>query len=93
MSVITFPVHVPETHVGCQTVGCAICDGGLFCCVRCGGAEGSLPTDCPGEPMPEVVRDEVYRGQIDYRHEKGWVRGRTHHMGGEVQPFERRRRP
>lgn len=40
---------------------------GLACCVLCGGAEGSLPTECPGVVMTSEQHDEVYGGRLDYR--------------------------
>ncbi len=53
--------------------GCQFCDGGLFVCTICKGAEGSLPTDCPGKPMTEDQSDEVYAGRIDYFESRGWI--------------------
>lgn len=75
MSVILrWPGHVAH-HCDTRTCdGCMFCHGGLFACVTCGGLEGSVPTDCPGERMPEVVADEVYAGAIDYRRGEGWTR-------------------
>jgi hypothetical protein len=35
---------------GHDYISCQFCDGGLFACTVCDGAEGSLPTDCPGTP-------------------------------------------
>lgn len=51
-----------ECEKGCN--GCNYCN--LFCCVNCGGFEGSLPTECPGEPMGADRHDEVYAGKIDF---------------------------
>lgn len=42
---------------------CTTCRGGLAVCTVCGGAEGSLPTACPGFRIDD---DRVYRGQVDY---------------------------
>ena len=44
----------------------------LAYCKVCGGAEGSLPTDCPGERMPHELEDRVYAGDIDYTRRYGW---------------------
>lgn len=72
MTIIRFPAHkLHHCEPGCT--GCMFCDGGLALCVTCGGAEGSLPTDCPGEPMPELICEEVYGGAVDYRRGRGWV--------------------
>ena len=42
-------------------------DDELLHCKRCGGAEGSLPTECPGEKMTEEQEQQVYDGDTDYR--------------------------
>lgn len=67
--------HVWYKHEGaCPNPGvCQFCDGGLALCVVCRGAEGSLPTECPGEPMTKAQEDEVYRGVIDFRNGK-WIK-------------------
>lgn len=58
------------------------CDGGqadnctaciLALCTVCGGAEASLPTDCPGRAMTGTELDEVEGQLLDYRHDRGWV--------------------
>lgn len=56
---------------GCGPYGCNLCN--LFLCSVCHGAEGSLPTDCPGVRMTEIQETLVYDGQLDYREGKGWV--------------------
>lgn len=58
---------------GHEYPGCMFCDGGLSSCTVCGGAEGSLPTDCPGVEMTKQQADGVYAGSIDYREGRGWV--------------------
>jgi hypothetical protein len=63
MTVIPFSGH--QWH-RCTRERCIICEGGLGCCTVCGGAEGSLPTECPGELMPPHVQDAVYDEQIDF---------------------------
>ncbi len=45
----------------------------LFTCAVCGGAEGSLPTHCPGERMHDVLHDEVMDRCVDYVAGRGWV--------------------
>lgn len=52
---------------------CMICDGGLALCITCGGAEASMPTDCPGYHMEDVVQDSVQMGEVDYDWKLGWV--------------------
>lgn len=72
-SVINFPGH--HWH-RCATTcnGCMFCHGGLAACTRCGGGEGSLPTDCPGVRMSADDADLVYAGVLDHRRGRGWVR-------------------
>lgn len=72
--VLAWPRHKWAHCTREDCLGCFLCDGGLACCVRCGGLEGSLPTDCPGEHMTEDRQDEVYSGDLDYRVGRGWVR-------------------
>ncbi len=57
----------PDEANGCQT-----CRGGLAHCKVCGGAEGDLPTDCPGERMTDDQRDRVMAGKLDFVG-AGWV--------------------
>lgn len=54
-------------------MGCYLCSGGLAQCEVCGGAEASLPTDCPGASMQEIVEDGVQAGEIDFRRWFGWI--------------------
>ena len=67
-----FPGHL-RSNCSRECSGCYLCHGGLFVCHTCHGIEGSLPTDCPGEPMHELVADEVYAAAIDYRASEGWI--------------------
>ena len=55
------------------STNCPICDGGLAYCKVCGGAEGSLTTDCPGERVNQELDEAVYAGSWDYREGEGWV--------------------
>ena len=51
----------------CDCSGCAFCDGGLASCTVCGGAEGTLTTECVGFNLPEaVLLDLVYTGPWDF---------------------------
>lgn len=36
-------------------------------CRVCGGAEGSLPTDCPGFRMHPKIEEAVYAQALDFR--------------------------
>lgn len=60
---------------------CHICDGGLFHCTTCGGAEGSLTTECPGFKMTGDQLDEVYAGRLDFRG-GAWVAPRGYATSG-----------
>lgn len=70
--VIAWPGHLrlrcPPTCEGCQ-----ICEGGLFSCTRCGGGEGSLPSDCPGERMDYDLENAVYDGRMNFIRGYGWI--------------------
>ncbi|WP_195178930.1 hypothetical protein [Mesorhizobium sp. INR15] len=50
----------------CNDHECFVCRGGLGLCTICGGAEGAMPTDCPGEKVDSAILDQVYRGEFDY---------------------------
>lgn len=52
--------------------GCMLCDGGLALCVRCGGAEATMPRDCPGRPMNREQKEFVQAGLLEYTWRKGW---------------------
>lgn len=43
-----------------------IVDGGLSHCKICGGLEGSLTTDCPGEMLSYEQDQKVYKGEVDF---------------------------
>lgn len=73
MTVINFPGHQWYRCTNKHCHGCAYCNGGLAHCKRCGGGEGSLPTDCPGQRMDAATEKAVYAGTTDYVHGLGWV--------------------
>lgn len=50
----------------CDGQHCKFCDGGLSFCTACKGAEGDMPTDCPGEPITESQSSLIYSAKIDY---------------------------
>ena len=58
----------------CGESVCPYCAGGLFNCIRCGAAEGQLPTDCPGVKMTETQKDETFIGALDFKDDR-WVSG------------------
>lgn len=66
-NVVMFPGHRLYTCSGRGCAGCMICEGGLSRCTVCGGAEGSLPTHCPGTRMSALMEASVYRGDADFR--------------------------
>lgn len=39
----------------------------LSLCVVCGGAEASMPTECPGEKMTVEQSDAVQAGMLDFK--------------------------
>lgn len=47
-------------------------EDGLLHCKVCGGAEGTLPAECPGERMLDDVASRVWAGELDYRDGR-WV--------------------
>lgn len=71
--------HKLVEHKQCDREHCPICDGGLALCRICNGAEGSLPSDCPGRPMTDAEETQVYENDLDFVVFKGeptgtWVR-------------------
>lgn len=71
--VVRWPQHIRQ-RCRCGEGTCWHCGGGLFMCKTCGGAEGSVPTDCPGERMDEATENQVYAGQLNFIRGPGWVR-------------------
>ena len=55
-----------ECDPPCVDTHCNICDGGLAFCTVCGGAEGSLTTECRGEKLEEIVLEQVYHHGLDF---------------------------
>lgn len=58
--------HIWVTHENCQEPHCSVCNGGIAICKVCGGVEGCLPTECPGERMSNDLSDQVYAGEKDF---------------------------
>jgi len=69
-NVVRFPKH--KLH-RCESEWCKACPGGLSLCQVCGGAEGTLPTDCPGVKMDEDTSNAVWSSRLDYVYGIGWV--------------------
>lgn len=43
-------------------------DDDLVHCKVCGGAEGSLPTLCPGRRLTEEEERAIYAGELDFNY-------------------------
>lgn len=57
----------------CGEGPCNYCGGGLASCDVCHGAEGALPTDCPGVAIEYETLNRIHAGEIDYRADRGWI--------------------
>lgn len=74
--VLAWPRHLRER---CRRASCLDCMSGscivevLFVCAVCGGAEGDLPTDCPGEVIPHELRREIHAGRANFISQHGWI--------------------
>lgn len=78
--------HIQVKHTNCENLYCPICEGGLFVCEVCGGLEGGVPTECPGEQMsPEFQHELVYGGILDFRGGK-WIFGSNLELQGWRKP-------
>lgn len=57
----------------CNEPYCMYCDGGLGLCTICGGAEGTLTTDCCGRRITHEEEDRIYKQcNLDFR-DGEWV--------------------
>jgi hypothetical protein len=56
--------HEWMTHENCDKPACYVCELGV--CKHCGGCEGGLPTECPGQMMSYDLTQEVYCERIDF---------------------------
>lgn len=52
--------------------GCMFCEHSMTWCTICHGAEGTLPTNCPGCKMPDDLQIAVGNGKVDFDG-KNWV--------------------
>ncbi len=58
----------------CGNERCIICDGGLSVCIVCGGAEGTLTTECCGKRITSEEEDAIYKAEtLDYK-DKKWYK-------------------
>lgn len=57
-------------------------EDGLAHCKICGGAESSLPKDCPGRKLSEMEEDQITNRQLNFISGQ-WVRG-THPVNGDA---------
>lgn len=62
----TTRAHVHVLH-DCNDANCNVCSGGLAWCTVCGGAEGSMPSECPGVRMTADQEAAVLRGHLDFK--------------------------
>lgn len=72
----------------CGKLGCQFCSGGLAFCTVCGGAEGTLTTECCGRKITKEEEDRIYKqGDLDFRDGK-WISG-THGWSPEMIEIKR----
>lgn len=50
----------------CHEDDCKVCLAELLLCEVCGGAEASLPAECPGRRMSVDEMDAVQAGDLQY---------------------------
>lgn len=55
-------------------------DGGLAVCKVCRCFEGSLATECPGDPVSADQQDRIYAGEVDFTGGT-WVAVAAHSQG------------
>jgi hypothetical protein len=56
----------------CSKEDCFVCNGGLKYCDACGGAEVTLPFNCPERKMTEDEERKIANYDLDYVN-GGWV--------------------
>lgn len=61
------PDMTTHTMHACTEATCITCAGGLSECDVCGGAEGAMPSTCPGRRMTGDQLDAVYGGKLDFQ--------------------------
>lgn len=74
--IVPFPRHRLHGRWCCTGVVGGVPDNCTACvlalCTTCGGAEASLPTDCPQRRMSALEEDEVQAGLLDFKLDRGW---------------------
>lgn len=71
--IMRHPAHYLHRPSQCDRDQCFVCEGGLALCLTCGGAEASMPTDCPQALMGERRAAAVQAGALDYDRRLGWI--------------------
>lgn len=61
-----------ECSPGCDDEFCVYCRGCLAYCTVCGGAESSLPSECPGRKMDTTEQDAVMNFKLDFVNDS-WI--------------------
>lgn len=52
----------------CALMYCAFCQGGLALCTLCGGAEGTLTTECCGRRLTAAEEEAIHEsGTLDFK--------------------------
>jgi hypothetical protein len=59
----------------------------LAVCEVCGGAEGTLTTDCPGTKVAYDRHQEVFETNLDYTDDRGWHLAGFAHAVEHGQPY------
>lgn len=47
----------------------------LFMCAVCGGAEGTLPSECPGRLLTQEEEDGIYHKGWNFKNDQ-WMKGK-----------------
>jgi hypothetical protein len=59
--------HRQTRHARCERPYCAICEGGLFLCMLCGGLEGALLERCPRRPLTADEHEANYKRNMEVK--------------------------
>lgn len=65
--------HIPVKCTDPECNGCMFCAGGLYACEVCGGAEGSMTTQCPGRRLSADELEQVYAQRRDFNQNRWWT--------------------
>ena len=72
LNVVRFPGHKKQ-RCSSECGDCNVCI--LYLCETCGGAEASLPSECPGRRMSAMEEELVQAKLLDFK-SGGWVPGK-----------------